>query len=103
MITEQDYENFLNSLKEWRELREQSMKDWRFMNSKDFKFEMVKNKYYWISVKEKSFTGVFEYDKVINVHPFTWRHQQRVQYLPERQFLILNWKEITKEEYDLFN
>lgn len=61
------------------------------------------NKYYWISVKEKSFTGAFEYDKVIDVHPFTWRHQQKEQYLPERQFLILNWKEITKEEYKLYN
>lgn len=61
------------------------------------------NKYYWISVKEKSFTGDFEYDTVIDVHPFTWRHQQRNQYLPERQFLILNWKEITKEEYELYN
>ena len=61
------------------------------------------NKYYWILIKEKSFTGEFEYDKVIDVHPFIWTHQERNQYLPERTLTILNWKKITKEEYDLWN
>ena len=96
---------YIAEIEEQLEILRKANKDffnnWRFMNSKDFKFEVV-NKYYWISVKEKSFTGEFEYDKVLDVHPFTWRHQQRDQYLPERQFLILNWKEITKEEYELY-
>lgn len=59
-------------------------------------------KYYWILIKEKSFSGEFTYEKVIDKHPFTWRQNERNQFLPERIWTILNWKEITKEEYELY-
>lgn len=79
----------------------QFIEDWNYMNSKDFKFEMVKNKYYWTLIKETSLTGELTREMVGTVHPFTWRQKVNPQ-LPDLSILILNWKEITKEEYELY-
>lgn len=60
-------------------------------------------KYYWILIKETCLTGELTYDTVISKHPFTWRIQALTPQMPDLSILILNWKEITKEEYDLYN
>lgn len=60
------------------------------------------NKYYWILIKETSLTGELTRELIITVHPFIWRQKVNPQ-LPDLSILILNWKEITKEEYELWN
>lgn len=96
---------YIAEIEEQLEILRKANKDfldsWRFMNSKDFKFEVV-NKYYWILIKETCLTGELTYEKVVDKHPFDWRMQTLTPQIPDLSILILNWKEITKEEYELY-
>jgi hypothetical protein len=38
---------------------------------------------------------------VIGIHPFEWQKQADI--LHPEQYVLTNWKEITKEEYNIFN
>lgn len=51
------------------------------------------NKYYWISYNEIEKEKLRIINKCININPLTSTYK----------YILLNWKEITKEEYDLFN
>ena len=47
---------------------------------------------------------VSEHSTVITTHPFAWINNKRIWIEnPVIDMVLLNWKEITKEEYDLFN
>lgn len=51
-------------------------------------------KYYWVHYKDEQGEFPFKpYDIVVDIHPFQWKKSQT----------LINWKEITKEEYNLFN
>lgn len=91
-----DMENLHKHLKQFNE-------DWRFINSKDFKFEMVKNKYYWILVERETFHSKQIRNYVSKEHPFSYVKSLYNPLLQEERVTLLNWKEITKEEYELYN
>lgn len=60
-------------------------------------------KYYWYSAKfrwfEQSDEG-YEQGVLKDEHPFQYKNDTRKRVF---SFSLVNWKEITKEEYDLFN
>lgn len=57
---------------------------------------MDEPKYYWVSY---CINGKF-YDNVTTVHPFSFQSEGIKNDMP---VIILNFKEISKDEYDLFN
>lgn len=59
------------------------------------------NKYYWILYQEKSTEGNFVRNTIEETHPFFWIKDMNDYYLENTKFILLNWKEITKEEYEL--
>lgn len=59
-------------------------------------------KYYWILYKTKDITG----NTTSSIHPMEW--MLKANRLVEdtetfSEYILLDWKEITKEEYDLWN
>lgn len=55
------------------------------------------NKYYWILVEVYSYEGNYTESFVENKHPFSVMKDR------SSNDTLLNWKEITKEEYELYN
>lgn len=60
------------------------------------------NKYYWILVERETFSGKYTFDNVIKEHPFSYVRSLYNPLLQEERMTLLNWKEITKEEYELY-
>lgn len=76
------------------------IKDITYVSKRLKRYSTTSN--YWILVKETCLTGELTRELVITVHPFTWRQKINPQ-LPDLSIQLLNWKEITKEEYELYN
>lgn len=59
-------------------------------------------KYYWLTYfsRLKVFSGDFNEIVIKDQHPFEWKFQEekKTRYV----VILLNWKEITEEEYNLF-
>ncbi len=58
-------------------------------------------KYYWISYEHVTRFGVDKRDEVIQEHPFKGR--ERLRNDNNGSYTILNYKKITKQEYEMFN
>ncbi len=54
-------------------------------------------KYYWISYQKFTARGLETFEQSIDMHPFAWRKEE-----PETFTLLLNWREISKGEYDFY-
>lgn len=61
------------------------------------------NKYYWILVERETFAGKWYGDYVSTEHPFSFVKTLHNPLLQEGKIVLINWKEITKEEYELYN
>ena len=60
------------------------------------------NKYYWILVQRETFAGKWLGEYITTDHPFVVMKTLHNPQLQEEKIVLLNWKEITKEEYDLY-
>lgn len=72
--------------------------------------EVTSTKFYWVSIKVTSLVlndiktpdKTFVIEECIDIHPFQYmQHNNPINKATD--FKLLNWKEITKEEYNLFN
>lgn len=59
------------------------------------------NKYYWICYEQTTKFGVIKHDDVFKEHPF--KAIERLRKNGIGYFVMLNYKEITKEEYEMFD
>ena len=59
------------------------------------------DKYYWICFENTTKFGITKQDDVFKEHPF--KVIERLKQTSSGYFVILNYKEITKEEYEMFN
>ena len=63
-----------------------------------------KEKYYWLSFnKLNKFKASIIYDMVSTEHPFIVIKKINKEEAGEYSYSLVNYKEITKEEYELFN
>ncbi len=58
-------------------------------------------KYYWINYSIHTADHSSQYDECIDVHPFNYL--QETMKSTTKKVVINNWKEISKEEYDMYN
>ena len=59
------------------------------------------DKYYWICYEHTTKFGTVKQDDVFKEHPF--KAIERLKKTSNGCFVILNFKEITKEEYDMYD
>lgn len=61
---------------------------------------MKTKKYYWIKyvVKYSYSQSLQSKQTVLNIHPFEWLNEKNTNIIERR---IIDWKEISKEEYEL--
>lgn len=58
-------------------------------------------KYYWICYEQITRFGTTKYNDVFKEHPFKAIERKRQN--EKGHFTLINYKEITKEEYEMFN
>lgn len=59
-------------------------------------------KYYWILVECETFSGKHLHDYTSKEHPFIFIKGLYNPFLQEERIQLIDWKEISKEEYELY-